>query len=79
MVGIAWRNLVREKTRLAISVAGVAFAVLLILLLRGLYAGITAQATEYIRSVDAHVWVAEAGTPGDFFHSVTLMPGAFAG
>ena len=71
---VAWKNLSRQKGRLAVSVSGVAFAVLLILLLQGLYNGITAQATEYIRSVDADIWVAEAGTPGDFFHSVSLLP-----
>ena len=71
---IAWRNLSRERTRLAVSVGGVAFAVLLILLLRGLYTGITDQATEYIRSVDAEIWVAQAGTPGDLFHSGSLLP-----
>ncbi|MGH9015191.1 MAG: ABC transporter permease [Acidimicrobiia bacterium] len=71
---IAWRNLVREKTRLAISVGGVAIAVLLILTVRGLYAGFLDQATAYIRGVDADVWVVESGTPGDFFHSVSLQP-----
>ncbi len=73
MTNIAWKNLVREKTRLGISVGGVAFAVLLILILRGLYSGITDQATEYIRSVGADLWVAQDGTPGDFFHSVSLI------
>lgn len=73
MTDIAWRNLSRERTRLAISVGGVAFAVLLILVIRGLYVGITAQATSYIRSVRADVWVAQAGTPGDFFHSISLL------
>lgn len=71
---VAWKNLSRQKARLAISVGGVGFAVVLILLIRGLYSGITAQATEYIRSVDADLWVAQAGTPGDFFHSVSLLP-----
>jgi putative ABC transport system permease protein len=71
---IAWRNLVRDKTRLAISVGGVGFAVMLIVTLRALYAGVIDQATQYIRSVDADAWVAQAGTPGDFFHSMTLIP-----
>ncbi|WP_102143108.1 ABC transporter permease [Mycobacterium hubeiense] len=70
---IAWKNLVRERTRLAISVGGVAFAVVLILLIRGLYVGFTTQATAYVRSVNADIWVANAGTPGDFFHSVSLQ------
>jgi len=70
---VAWQNLVRERGRLAISVGGVAFAVLLILVLRGLYAGFVQQATAYVRSVDADVWVAQEGTPGDFGHSVSLL------
>lgn len=78
MTNIAWKNLVRERARLAISVGGVAFSVLLILILRGLYAGITAQSVEYIRSVGADLWVAQAGSPGDFFHSVSLIPEATA-
>lgn len=75
---IAARNLLREKTRLAISVGGVAIAVLLILVVRGLYTGFLDQATAYIRGVDADVWVVEDGTPGDFFHSVSLQPPARA-
>ncbi|MBI2169645.1 MAG: ABC transporter permease [Actinobacteria bacterium] len=71
---IAWRNLARERTRLAISAGGVALAVMLILLLRGLYVGITDQATRYIHSVGADLWVAQDGTPGDFFHSVSIIP-----
>jgi putative ABC transport system permease protein len=74
MTNIAWKNLARERTRLGISVGGVAFAVLLILIVRGLYAGFLDQTTRYIKSVDADVWVAEASTPGDFFHSVSLIP-----
>ncbi|MBF6422827.1 FtsX-like permease family protein [Nocardia farcinica] len=74
---IAWKNLTRERTRLVISVGGVAFAVLLILLLRGLYAGFLTQATAYVRGVDTDVWVAKADTPGDFFHSVSLQQPSF--
>lgn len=55
-----------------------AFSVMLVVLIRGLYVGITAQATAYIRSVGADIWVAEAGTPGDFFHSVSVLPAAAA-
>ena len=73
---IAWRNLSRERGRLAISVGGVAFAVLLILILRGLYAGFVDQATAYIRSVDADVWVGQEGAPGELGHSISLLPPA---
>lgn len=72
--GIAWRNLVREKTRLAISVGGVAVAVMLILLLRGLYTGVNEQAAQYLRSVGADMWIGQAGTRGGFGHSVSVLP-----
>lgn len=74
MTGIAWRNLVREKTRLVVSVGGVAFAVMLILLLQGLYTGVNEEAARYLRSVDADVWVGQASTRGGFGHSVSVLP-----
>lgn len=73
MGGIAWRNLVRERVRLAISVGGVAFAVLLILLLQGLYTGVNEEAGRYLRSVGADVWVGQGGTRGGFGHSVSVL------
>lgn len=73
MGGIAWRNLVRERTRLVISVGGVAFAVLLILLLQGLYTGINEEAARYLRSVRADVWVGQGGTRGGFGHSISVL------
>lgn len=73
-MNIAWRNLARDRARLLISVGGVAFAVLLILLLRGLYAGILDSSTAYVRGVETDLWIAQEGTPGDFFHSMSLMP-----
>lgn len=72
-MNVAWRNLARDRLRLIISVGGVAFVVLLILLLRGLYGGILDASTSYIRGVETDIWVAEDGTPGDFFHSVSLL------
>ena len=74
VTGIAWRNLVRDRTRLAVSVGGVAFAVLLILLLQGLYTGVNEEAARYLRSVGADVWVGQAGTRGGFGHSVSVLP-----
>lgn len=62
MFRIAWRNLVQEKTRLAISVGGVAFSVTLIIVLAGLYQGWSNKIGEYIRTVPADVWVMQSGT-----------------
>lgn len=38
---IALRNLLKDKTRLALSIGGVALAVMLILILNGFLAGLT--------------------------------------
>lgn len=73
-LSVARRNLFRQKTRLAISAGGVSFAITLMLLVFGLYSAWSTQAAEYIRSVLSDIWVAQGGTPGDFFHSVSLMP-----
>lgn len=78
-MNVAWRNLTRDRARILVSAGGVGFAVLLILLLRSLYAGIMDASTRYVRGVDRHsdaavIWVAQEGTPGDFFHSVSLIP-----
>lgn len=72
-MNVAWRNLARDRARLLVSAGGVGFAVLLILLLRGLYAGILEASTAYVRGVEADVWVAQNGTPSDFSNSVPLL------
>ncbi|MBI2916961.1 MAG: ABC transporter permease [Chloroflexi bacterium] len=74
MVSIARRNLFAERGRLFISVGGVAFAVLLILTLLGLYRGFTRAFTLYIDNVKVDLWVAQQGARADMMHSVSLMP-----
>jgi putative ABC transport system permease protein len=61
VTNIAWKNLAGERTRFAISVAGVAFSVVLVITLRALYWGVIAEATSYVRSTGADPWVAQAG------------------
>ena len=73
MVSIARKNIFSEKTRLFISVGGVAFSVLLILILMSLYQGWKTMMTNYIQNVDAQVWVVQKGA-SDMFHSVSIMP-----
>jgi putative ABC transport system permease protein len=74
VTNVAWKNLAGERTRFAISVAGVAFSVVLVITLRGLYSGVIDEATAYIRSTGADLWVAQAGTPGDFLQSRSILP-----
>ncbi len=70
---IAIRNLFQEKTRLAISVGGVAFSVTLIMVLAGLYQGWNNKLSEYIRTVPADIWVMQRGSE-ELFHTPSLLP-----
>ena len=72
MINIALKNLFQEKTRLIISVGGVAFSVLLILILQGLYQGWSQRMGDYIRNLPADLWVGQEGSR-DMFHSVSIL------
>jgi putative ABC transport system permease protein len=73
MVSIARKNLFQDKGRFLISIGGVAFAVLLILILQSLYQGWNEKITVYIDSVDTDLWVVQKGTQ-DMFHTLSVMP-----
>jgi putative ABC transport system permease protein len=72
-MNIAWRNLARDRARLLITAGGVGSAVLLILIVNGLYTGVLDASTAYVRSVDTDVWVAQEGSPAEFFESLPLL------
>lgn len=73
MFFVAWKNLTHERGRFLISMGGVAFAVLLVLILSGLYQGWNTRIASYINSVGADLWVAQLGS-ADMSHSVSLLP-----
>lgn len=72
-MSIARKNLFAEKTRFAISVGGVAFAVLLILVLSSLYQGWVGKMAAYIEGVEADLWIMQEGA-SDMFHSISILP-----
>lgn len=61
MVSIARKNLLAEKARFAVSVAGVAFSVLLMVFLFGVYNAFNTIATAYLNNTGADVIVAQEG------------------
>ena len=71
MVPIARRNLLADRGRLIISVSGVAFAVLLILVVLSLYRGWSGIG-QIVEEVPADLWVVQQGTT-DPFHSVSIL------
>jgi len=72
-VSVARRNLFSDPTRLAISVGGVAVAILLIIVLLAVYTGSLRQMSAYVDNVDADLWVAQSGSP-DMLHSFSVVP-----
>jgi putative ABC transport system permease protein len=71
MVPVARRNLFAEKGRFAISVGGVAFAALLVLVVLALYRGF-ARTGETFELLPGQLWLSQQGTT-DPFHSLSLV------
>ena len=63
MVDLARKILFHDKLRFLITMSGVAFAVMLVLVQMGLFVGLLDNATITIRNLDADIWVASKNTP----------------
>jgi putative ABC transport system permease protein len=74
MLLVARKNLFSEKTRLAISIGGVALSVFLIGILLSLYRGWSERVGSFVEDVPADLWVASDGTT-DFTASASILPG----
>lgn len=77
MVPLARRNLLADRCRLGVSIGGVAFAVLLVLVVLGLYRGWSDVGRLY-SALPGDVWVSERGTL-DPYHSSSFLPEAAVG
>jgi putative ABC transport system permease protein len=77
VVPLARRNLLSEKGRFAMSVGGVAFAVLMILIVVALYRGWSGAGSFYNR-LPGDLWIAQTGT-SDPYHSTSFLPAERAG
>ncbi len=70
MVSLARKNLLHDRLRFAITVAGVAFAVTLVLVQVGLFMGLLGKSTVTIENASADIWVTSKETPNvDFAHT----------
>ncbi len=63
MVSLARKNLFHDRLRFVITVAGVAFAVTLVLVQVGLFMGLLDKSTVTIRNAGADLWVTSRNTP----------------
>ncbi|OGO45519.1 MAG: hypothetical protein A2W34_02725 [Chloroflexi bacterium RBG_16_64_32] len=73
MVPVARKNLLADKVRLPISIGGVTFAVLLILVVGSLYRGFEREAGSFVESAPGDLWIMEEDTT-DIFHSFSVLP-----
>jgi putative ABC transport system permease protein len=63
MVDLAWKILLHDKVRFAITVSGVAFAVTLVFVQVGLFQGLLDNASITIEHSDADLWITARNTP----------------
>src|SRR3972149_8573478 len=85
MFRLAIANLVQNKTRLLISVGGVALALTLVLFFRAVFDGAEGRLTVYIDRAGADVWVSQEGVrtmhmsesalPASVVEEVRAVPG----
>jgi len=78
MLLVARKNLLTERTRLAISVGGIALSVFLIGILLSLYRGWDEKVGEYVEDVPADLWVASEGAT-DFIQAASILPDSAGG
>src|SRR5512143_1607345 len=70
---LARRHLLKDKTRMALSVSGVALAVMLILVLNGFLDGMYAQITSYLDRSPGAIIVAQEDVT-NLLGSTSLLP-----
>jgi putative ABC transport system permease protein len=63
MVSLARKNLLHDRIRFAITLAGVAFAVTLVLVQVGLFLGLLDKSTVTIENSSADIWIVAKNTP----------------
>ena len=77
MVSLARKNLLHDRIRFAITLAGVAFAVTLVLVQVGLFLGLLGKATITIERSAADIWIVAKNTPnvdfGNPFPDTTFL------
>jgi len=70
---LARKNLLNQRARLVISIGGVAFAVALMILLRGLYLAYEHKVGDFYNAMDVNAWVVQKGS-ADMLHSYSVLP-----
>ncbi|MBI2854827.1 MAG: FtsX-like permease family protein [Chloroflexi bacterium] len=78
MIQLTIKNLLQERTRLAISLGGVALALFLVLLLEGIFEGTSEQLVAYPEESKADVWVMQSGV-SNMHMATSVLPARLKG
>lgn len=70
---LAAKNIWQERTKFLITVGGVTFSVLLMVMLSGLYQGWKTMMGAYVASIPADLWIEQEGM-GDMYHTLSFLP-----
>lgn len=69
MIDLAFKMLTHDKVRFVITLSGIAFAVMLVLVQIGLFGGLLANATVTIEHANAEIWITSKNSANlDFVH-----------
>jgi putative ABC transport system permease protein len=63
MTTLAWKNLLHDKVRLAVTLSGIIFALVLIIVQFGLFLGFLETSANVVQYAGADLWVLAKGTP----------------
>ncbi|HUZ02094.1 MAG TPA: ABC transporter permease [Thermomicrobiaceae bacterium] len=70
MVPVARKNLLADKVRLLVSIGGVTFAVILVLVVRSLYEGYYQEIGAFVETMPVDIWVTQQSAGGLLYTSV---------
>lgn len=62
-MSLAWRNLIYDRVRLAVTLTGIVFAIVLIVVQFGLFLGFQDTSANVIEHSGADLWISAPGTP----------------
>jgi putative ABC transport system permease protein len=60
---LAWKNLIHDRLRLAVTLVGIAFSIVLILIQFGIFLGFLETSSNIVSRSSADLWIAAPGIP----------------
>src|SRR6516162_2799079 len=74
-MSLAWHNLLQDRLRSALSIVGVGFAMMLMLILNGFLTGLGLQTSAYLDHAPGSVVIARTNVSNFFIPGLPLPPG----